>query len=159
MALEADVVGTDEIEAGRVDDVAARRFGNMIAAGAVALFAADVPFGHCVIRDVVVDGVATVAEGSGGAFGLALGVDVGPPVGAFRRVVGTPDFVGDIPLNGINEVIVTLLVEVALLPFVAVQEGDIGKFEGDEGVGFGEVSCNCFGVGFGVADDVGHTRL
>ena len=105
------------------------------AAGAVALFAADVPLGDLVGVDVVVDGVAAVAERAGGALHVGVGVEGRPPVGALLDVIGEPAFFCDVPLRGEDEVVVADFGEVALLVAAAVDEGDLVEREGDERVG------------------------
>ena len=126
-------------------------------AGAVALFAAYVPFRDLLGLDVVVDRVATVAEGSGGARGIATGVVDGPPVGVGGDLIGAPDLVFDVPLCAERKVVVADFLEVTLLPLAAVGEGDVFLFEGDQGVGCGEVREDGFGMEFGVEDDVCHS--
>src|SRR5450432_2264326 len=90
MALDAGVVRLDKIESGGVDDVSARRMRNVSAAGAVALFAADVPLGYAVVLDVIVHRMTPVAERSGGTFGVIGRIESGPPIGAVFHEVGTP---------------------------------------------------------------------
>src|SRR6185437_3432904 len=92
VALDAGVVGGDGGEARGVHDVVAGGVRDVKAAGSVALFTADVPLGDLMGVDVVVDGVAAVAERAGGALHVGVGVEGGPPVGAFFGVVGKPFF-------------------------------------------------------------------
>ena len=54
MTLDADVVAPDIVEPVRVDDVENRRIGDVCAAGAMTLFAADVPLGDLFRRCVVI---------------------------------------------------------------------------------------------------------
>src|SRR5665213_238343 len=65
MALDADIVGANIIQARGIHDI--RRGGalDMSASRAVALFAADVPLGDGFGFGVVVDGMAAVAERAG----------------------------------------------------------------------------------------------
>src|SRR6185437_14323889 len=129
------------------------------AAGAVTFFTADVPLGDLVGGDVVVDGVAAVAEGAGGALHVGAGIEGLPPVGALFDVVGEPAFFLDVPLGGEDVVVVADFGEVALLVTAAVDEGDLVEGEGDERVGFGEIAEDGVGVLPGRADDVGHAGL
>ena len=103
----------------------------MAEAGAVTLFAADVPLGDRFRLYFVIDRMAPIAERSGGTLHVVRSVMSGPPIGAGLDVVGTPDFVGYVPLGGEREVVVANLFEVPLLPFAAVGEGDIGQIEGE----------------------------
>ena len=64
MTLDARVIGMDIVEAARIEDIVARRAGDVCAAGSVALFAADIPFADGFGRDVVVHRMAAVAERS-----------------------------------------------------------------------------------------------
>ena len=78
VALDAGVGGGDRIEARGIDDGRARGAGDVIAAGTVATFAADVPLGDGVGFDVVVHGMAAVAESAGGALHVVGGIEAAP---------------------------------------------------------------------------------
>src|SRR5579862_607466 len=95
----------------------------MLAAGSVAALAADVPFGHLLRLDVVIDRVAAVAQGAGRALHVVVGVERGPPVSPLRDLIRTPGTVADIPLHRQRKIVVADLREVALLPQAAVDEG------------------------------------
>ena len=97
----------------------------MLAAGAVAFFAADVPFGDLLCFYVVIDGVAAVAGGAGGALHVVGRIEGLPPIGALGDHIGPPDFVGDVPLCGFGEIVVADFFEVALLPNASVNESDV----------------------------------
>ena len=101
---------------GRVDDVFSDRMRGVFAAGAVAAFAADIPFGDLVPADAVVDGVASFAERTGGTLAVVVGIDGGPPIGLRADVVRKPLTLRKVPLHSEGNVIVTLFNEVALLP-------------------------------------------
>ena len=103
--------------------------------------------------------MAAVAERSGRACGVAAGVVNGPPVGVGGDLVGSPDLILDVPLGGEREIVVAYFLKVALLPLAAVGEGDVFLLEGHQGVGFGEIGQDRFGVQFWIENDVGHARL
>src|SRR5579872_7436467 len=137
MALHADIVGVDVIEAGGVQDVRAGWMLNMRGAGSVAFFTADIPFRYRFGLDVVVYGMAAVAKRAGGTLEVITGVVRDPPVGSCLDGIGSPDLMGDIPLNRQSKIIVANFLEIALLSFAPVNEGDIVLGEGVNGVGFG----------------------
>ena len=85
----------------------------------------SVPLGHGFGFDVVVDGVAAVAERAGRALHVVVRVKGGPPVRPRGRLVGAPDLMAHVPLGAERIVIVAPLYEVALLPLAAVDQGDV----------------------------------
>ena len=159
VALDAGVVGADEVEAAGVDDVRFGGVSDVEAAGAVAFLAADVPLGDLMSVDVVVDGVAAVAQGAGRSLHVALAVVGNPPVGSLLDVVGQPALFVDVPLCGKHEVVLADFGEVTLLIAAAVDEGDLFQVKGDERIGVREVAEDCVGVLEGIAHDVGHAGL
>lgn len=159
VALHAGVVGADIVELVGIDDVGFRGMDDVFAAGAVAFFAADIPFGDLFGLEVVVDGVAAVAGRSGGPVEVGRAIEGNPPVGSGLDVIGKPFFLLDVPLCGLRVVVVSAACEVALLVAAAVDECYVVEGEGAEWVGVGEVTQDGFGVGLGVADDVGHAGL
>src|SRR4029077_6464855 len=137
MALDAGVAGLDVIHVRGIQDICARWMRIVLAAGAVATFAADVPLGDFFGVDVVADGVAAIAGGAGGALHVVGRIERHPPIGAVGDEIGAPDFVGDIPLRGFRKIVVADFGEVTLLPHAAVDEGDLvfgelGDFVGGE---------------------------
>src|ERR1700722_9686977 len=159
VALDAGGAGRDVIHASRIENVAASGMLDMFAAGAVAAFAADIPFGNLFGVDVVVHGVAAITERAGGALHIVRRIKSGPPVGAVGDEIGTPNMIGDIPLRGLRKIVVAVFGEVALLPNAAVNERDVvfGKF-GRDGI-FCEVGNDGVGKFARVADHVGHGRF
>src|SRR5947199_9432358 len=129
MALDARVTGGDGIEAGWINDVAASGTGRVIAAGSVTALASDVPFGHGVGGEVVVHGMAAVAEGAGRALHIVGGIVGHPPIGVVRDEIGTPDLVRNVPLRPQRKIIVTDLRKVTLFPDAAVNESDVFFFK------------------------------
>ena len=125
MALNAGVGCVNVIEARRIHDIRRRWLLHVIAAGAVTLFAAHVPFRNRLGLNVVVDGMTAVAEGTSGALHVVFGIIFGPPVRPRLYVVGAPDLVSHVPLGGQREIIIAYLLKVPLLPFATVNQGDI----------------------------------
>src|SRR3954471_11183284 len=125
MALHADIVATDRIQTIRVDDILLRRVGYVLAAWTMAFFATDIPFGHLTRGEVVVNGMAAIAGGPGGAVGIGLAVVGRPPVGTIGDMVGQPSAVLDIPLRGERKVVASALFKVTLLPAAAVNERNL----------------------------------
>ena len=83
----------NRIETGGIHDVGAGRVRYMIASGAVALFATDIPFGHGLVLNVVVDRMAAVAERTGGPLHVVRRIKRSPPVGPVLHEVGSPDLI------------------------------------------------------------------
>jgi hypothetical protein len=125
MALNASVVGLDIVHAGRVENIAARRVGGVLAPGTMATFAADVPLGHLLRVNVISHRVAAIAGGSSWTFHVIGRVVRLPPVGTGLDKVGKPPSMRDIPLDGQGKVIVSNLREIALFPDAAVDERDL----------------------------------
>src|SRR5690242_10361579 len=103
----------------------------MLASRPVALFTADVPFGHRLFLNVVVDRMAAIAQGTRRSFLIVRRVKRSPPVGPVFHEIRSPDLVRDIPLRGKNEVVIADFLEVALFPLASVAKGDIVFFETD----------------------------
>ena len=131
----------------------------MDAAGPMAFFAADIPFGHGFILNVVVNGMTAIAERTGRALLIIRRVKRHPPIGVRGDHISAPDLMRDIPLCREREIIVAFLREIPLLPFTAVNEGDVvlGKFH--EWIGFCQIGQNGFGMSFGIANNIGHASL
>src|SRR5579872_1346750 len=125
MTLNTRVSSGYGIEVCRVEDIRSRRVRHVLAAWSVAALTADVPFRNLFRMDVIADGVASIAGRAGRALHVVVGVEGCPPVSTLGHFVGTPRFVGDIPLRGKREVIVTDFGEVALLPETAVDKGNL----------------------------------
>ena len=155
MALDAGVAGLDIAQVRGIQNISAGWMLDVLAAGAVATFAADVPLGDLFCVDVVADGMAAIAGGAGGPLHVVGGIECGPPVGAVGNEIGPPDFVGDIPLRGLRVIVVADFCEVALLPHAAVDEGDLVLGE------LGDFVCRKVGDDdvrgvARIANDVGH---
>ena len=103
----------------------------MFAPGSVAALAANIPFGDLMGVNVVVDGVAPVAERTGRALAVVVGVEGRPPIAFLSgHVVGKPFVLREVPLHTERDVIVPLLDEVTLLPQASVDERNVGGREG-----------------------------
>lgn len=107
----------------------------MQTAGAMTLLTADVPFGHLLRPDVVVDGVTAVAKRTGRALHLVGRVVLHPPIGALLHIVPAPGPVPNVPLCQEDEVVGTDLGEVPLLPLAAVREGHLVFAKRHQGLG------------------------
>ena len=107
----------------------------MLATWAVAFFTANVPFRHCLFLNVVVDRMASIAQGTRRALHIVRRVERSPPVGPVSYEIRSPDLVRDIPLRREDEIIIIDFLEVALLPLASVNEGNIVLFESHERVG------------------------
>src|ERR1700730_3572311 len=158
MALDAGVVSLDVVHVCGIQDVGARGIRGMLAARTVAAFADDIPLGNLFCVDVVVDRVAAVAGGDGGALKIIRGVERGPPARTVGYEVGTPEVVGDVPLGGLWVIVVADFGEVTLLPETAVNQSDVVFGELGDFVG-GEVRDDRVGMFARVADYVGHGGL
>src|ERR1700674_2367907 len=97
----------------------------MRAARAVALFAADIPFSHCFDRNIIVDGMAAIAERPGSPLEIIRRIERSPPVGGIGHKIPPPHFVRDVPLGWLWKIVVADFGEIALLPAAAVNECDI----------------------------------
>jgi hypothetical protein len=81
--------------------------------------------------------MTAIAGGAGGAMHVVLGIVLGPPVGPRFNVVGSPDFVGYVPLGRQRKIIVTDSLKVPLFPFASVDGGDIVLRKCEQWIGFG----------------------
>ena len=131
----------------------------MGAAGSMAGFAADIPFGDALRLDVVVDRVAAIAERTGRPLHIVVWIKRRPPVGVLRHMVGQPARVRDVPLRRQREIVVALAREIALLPPAAIDKGDVVQRERQFGVGLREVGNDGVGMFARIAHDIGHARL
>ena len=120
MALDAGVAGLNVIHVRWVQNVNARWMRYVLASGAVAAFAAHVPFRDLLGVDVVADRMAAIAGGAGGPLHVVGRIKRHPPIGAVGNEIGAPDFVDDVPLRGLGIIIVADFREIALLPHAAI---------------------------------------
>src|SRR5579863_8067555 len=101
----------------------------MLTGWTVAFFTADVPFGHRLLLNVVVDRMTSIAQGTSRTLHIVRRVERSPPVGPVFDEIGPPDLVPYIPLRREDEIIITDFLEVALLPLAPVNKGNILLFE------------------------------
>src|SRR5579862_7990170 len=125
MALYARVGCVNVVKARRIYDIRRRWLLRVITAGAVTLFTAHIPLGHLFRAHIVIYRVAAIARGSGGALHVVFRIILGPPVRPGLNFVGTPNLVGHVPLGWQRIEIITNSLEVPLLPFAPIHEGDI----------------------------------
>src|SRR5262245_30705701 len=133
----------------------------MLAAGAVAALAADVPFGHLLGLHVVVRRMAAGTERTGRARGVIDRLRRAlrqPPLGVWLYVIGAPCPVDDIPLRVGWIVIVTAAKEVPLLPLRAVHERHVLEPEIHQRVRFAEISDDHARIDLWIGNDIGHPR-
>ena len=130
MALNAHIVSLHVVELRRIDDVGSALVRDVLAARPVASLAAHIPFRDFLGSDVVVHRVTTVAQRSGRPLEIIGRIVLRPPVRAVLYEIGPPNLVGHVPLRGKHEIIVADLLEIALLPFAAIGEGNVVFREG-----------------------------
>jgi hypothetical protein len=75
----------------------------MIASGTVAAFAANIPFSDLFGVNVVLDGMATVAQRARRTLKIVRRIESGPPVGTIRDKIGAPSFGGGHPIARAGE--------------------------------------------------------
>src|SRR5579884_2861906 len=109
---------------------------HVVASRAMAALAPDIPFRNGLARDIVIDGVAPVAERASRTLHVVRRVERRPPIGAISDEIGPPDLVRDVPLGGKNEIVIADFLEIALFPNAPIDERYIAPFECDQGVGF-----------------------
>ena len=127
----------------------------MFAARSVAALATYIPFRDLLGLDVVTDGVAAVAGGTGGPLHIVGWVKRRPPVGAIGDKIRPPNVVGDIPLSWFREIVIAALAEITLLPNTAVNQSDLVFCKFGDGVG-GKIGNDSAGKFMGIANDIGH---
>src|SRR6266513_727438 len=108
--------------------------------------------------NVVVDGVAAIAGGTGGTLHIVWRIERCPPIRSFGYKVGTPNVVGDIPLRRLRKKVIADFWEITLLPATAVDECYLVLRELGEGI-CGEIGNDGLGMLTRIPDDVGHGRL
>src|SRR5438094_8865143 len=99
MALNTNIVGRDEVKACWIDDGSPRGSGELLATGAMAFFAAYIPFRGRPCPNVVVDRVAPIAERTSRPLRIVGGIEWRPPVRPLSDEVRTPHFVINVPLG------------------------------------------------------------
>ncbi len=156
VALNTGIVRLNKAETGGIDNVGARRPRDMFASRPMALLTTDVPFGHGLFLDVVIDRMAPVTQWPGRAFEIVGWIKRCPPVTSVLHEIGPPDLICDVPLRRQNEVVVTDLLKITLLPFAPIDKCDVILCEGNQGIGLRQIGKNRIGMLSGVANDVGH---
>ncbi len=159
MALDTGVIAAHVIELFRIDDVVFGGVFDMQTAGSVALFTAYIPLCHLFGLDVVVDGMAPITGGPGGAVEVGWAVKRHPPICSCFHVVGEPAFFLNVPLRGKRVIVIAPPGEIALLPVASIDERHLIETECDEWIGVREVSEYGFGMDLWIAHDIGHAGL
>src|SRR6266404_6619859 len=134
MTLDAGVVRVHVVEPAGVDDRFPDWLCDMRAARPMASLAPDIPLRDGLGRDIVVHGMATVAERAGRPLSIVRRVKRSPPILAVQNEIFPPNLVGDIPLCRQWKIVIAHLLEVALFPFAPIHEGDVVLRERDERV-------------------------
>src|SRR4029077_5244935 len=125
MTLNAGVGCLHIIEFGWIDDVRLTLVLHVIAARTMAALAPDVPLRDLLRVDVVVDGMAAVAERPGRPLHVVGWIERRPPVTAVLDEIWAPELMNHIPLGRKHKVVIAHLFEIALLPFTPVDEGNV----------------------------------
>jgi len=136
VALDTGVVGLHIVKLGRIDDIRAAPVLYVIAAGAVAFLAANVPLRDFLGVDIVIDRVAPIAERPGWPLHVVAGVERRPPVCTVLDEVRPPELMGDVPLRGKHKIVIANLFEIALLPLAAVGQCDFVFSESQQWIPF-----------------------
>src|ERR1700735_3815919 len=99
MTLDARIGGVHIIEPRRVEDGRAYRAANVLTAWAVAPLATHVPLSDGFVRDVVIYGMAAVAEWPRRPLEVVGWIQRRPPIRIVRYEVTFPHLVRDVPLR------------------------------------------------------------
>lgn len=159
VTLNADVRRLNCVQAGRIRDIQSGGSLDVRATGSVAPFAADVPLRHRLSLNIVVDGMAAVAQRAGRTLHVVGGVKRGPPVGVRRNHIWAPDLMGNVPLRSQRIIVIASLGEIALLPFAAVHESDVVFGEFHQRIWFGQIGDYRIRMRSRVPNDIRHTCL
>src|SRR5262245_39906243 len=104
MTLNTSVICTNEIQFSGVHYVRSTWIRGMLTAWSMASLTAHVPFLDGFCFDVVVDGMAAIAQRPCRTFHVVCGIEWHPPVGVRLDEVCAPDFMIYIPLGPKREV-------------------------------------------------------
>src|SRR6185437_483214 len=127
VALDAVVVGCDIVHVRGIQDVAARRMGDMFASRPMAALATHIPFGHGVRFYVVVDCVTAVTGWPCWTVHVVGRIVRRPPV--FAHQIWHPLLMRDVPLCGQRIMLTADLGEIVLFPDAAVDKCDLRRLE------------------------------
>src|ERR1700722_17876951 len=125
----------------------------------VTPLATDIPLSEGLRVDVVIHGMTAVAERPCRSLKIVRRIERRPPIAGVGDEIAAPGLMEDVPLHRKREVIVADLLEVALLPPAAVNEGNVVLGEAKNRIGLREVGDDGVGMFAGIAHDVGHARL
>src|SRR5690242_16559606 len=158
MALNAGVVGPHIVHPCRIQDIAARRMRDVFASRAVAALAPNIPLHDLFGANVVVDGMAAIASGTGGTLKIVWRIKRRPPIRAVGHKIGPPNFASYVPLRRLRIIVITDFRKVALLPQAPINERNLFLGEFLEGIR-GEIWDYGIGILTRVSHHIGHWRL
>jgi hypothetical protein len=107
MALDTGIARSNIVHLCWIENIVPRWMGNVLAAGAMAPVAADVPFRDLLGVEVVVNGVAAIASWPCRPLHVVRKIKGCPPVGAcIGDVIFEPLLIADVPLRGERVVVI-----------------------------------------------------
>jgi hypothetical protein len=131
----------------------------MQASRTMAFFTSNIPLGHGLGLQIVVNGMAAIAGRACWPIGVLRAIKWHPPVGASLDVIGKPFLVFYIPLCRKWKVVITNFGEVPLLPQASIGKRYLIQGERAKRICVGEISEHGVGMHFGVANDICHSGL
>src|SRR6516164_7741296 len=159
MALNASIAGRNVTHVRRIEDVASRRMCDVVATGAVAPLAADVPLSYLLCASIVGDRVAAVAKRAGWAMHVVWWIESSPPVAsAGRNLIFAPFVIEYFPLHRQREVVVANFRKVSLFPNAAVNERNLVSRKLVDVISR-QIGNDRVGMLARIADDVRHRRF
>src|SRR5579875_923984 len=160
MALDANIVRAHKVKPGRIHNAALFPGSlDVLASRPVAALAAHIPLRHGPGCNVVIHGMAAIAQRAGGPLHGVVRIVWCPPVFARAGMVLQPDMVNNIPLYRQRIVMVAALDEVPLLPVTAVDESNILLAKFIIGIRLGEIAQEGLRMRARVLNHVRHPRI
>ncbi len=160
MALDANIVCAYKVEPGRIHDAALLpRRPDVLASRSMAALAAHIPFCHGLGCNVVVHGMAAIAQRAGGPLHGIVRIIRNPPVFTQAGVVLQPHMVNNIPLHRQRIILVATLDEVTLLPMTAIDKSNILLAKFIIGIRLGKIAQEGLRMRPRVLNHVRHPRV
>ena len=156
MTLNASVVGVHIAEAAWIEDSVSHRTRDVSTPGAMATFAADIPFADGLCSDVVIHRVTAIAQRPRRTLEIVRRIERCPPIGGIRHEIAPPNLVGDILLRRLREIVVSDLGEISLFPAAAIDERNVVFRKRKQRIGFGKIGNEGVGVLPRIAHNVRH---